>query len=101
MVGNVKSLLHQNLYMLKHIVSCFCVYIACRDLKPENLLLTSKDDDANLKICDFGFAVTCDGNNIRDQLGTPGYMAPEILKAQAYGKFNFDAWRKYCVLLWA
>jgi serine/threonine protein kinase len=27
-----------------------------RDLKPENLLLTSQNDDANIKLADFGFA---------------------------------------------
>jgi serine/threonine protein kinase len=26
------------------------------DLKPENLLFTSKENDATLKLCDFGFA---------------------------------------------
>ncbi|CAM9180650.1 unnamed protein product, partial [Heterosigma akashiwo] len=30
--------------------------IVHRDLKPENLLLTSREDDANIKIADFGFA---------------------------------------------
>lgn len=30
--------------------------IAHRDLKPENLLLTSTDDDATIKLIDFGFA---------------------------------------------
>jgi calcium/calmodulin-dependent protein kinase I len=31
--------------------------IAHRDLKPENLLLTSEEDDATVKIADFGFAI--------------------------------------------
>ena len=30
--------------------------IAHRDLKPENLLLTSNEDDATIKLIDFGFA---------------------------------------------
>jgi serine/threonine protein kinase len=53
--------------------------IVHRDLKPENLLLTSKSDDANIKIADFGFATKVDGLSLTAQLGTPGYIAPEIL----------------------
>ena len=56
-----------------------------RDLKPENLLLTSKDDDADLKLADFGFAVHVEGNTLTDQLGTPDYIAPEILSKIPYG----------------
>ncbi len=57
-----------------------------RDLKPENLLLTSKDDDANLKLADFGFAVEVKGMSVSSQCGTPGYIAPEILGNQLYGE---------------
>lgn len=51
----------------------------CRDLKPENLLLTSPSDDADIKIVDFGFAIEIEGLNCTSQVGTPGYIAPEIL----------------------
>lgn len=63
-----------------------------RDLKPENLLLTSEDDDTNVKIADFGFA-----KKITDLLpqetacGTPGYVAPEILRGDRYGS-EVDIW---------
>jgi calcium/calmodulin-dependent protein kinase I len=56
-----------------------------RDLKPENLLLVSKDEDADVKLADFGFAVKVNGNSIVDQCGTPGYIAPEILHSVPYG----------------
>lgn len=58
---------------------CDHVMMWCRDLKPENLLLTSPSDDADIKIVDFGFAIDVDGLNCTSQVGTPGYIAPEIL----------------------
>ncbi len=42
------------------------------DLKPENLLMATKNDDANVKLADFGFACIADGFSIRTQCGTPG-----------------------------
>jgi calcium/calmodulin-dependent protein kinase I len=35
---------------------CHQKKVAHRDLKPENLLLTSENDDSDIKIADFGFA---------------------------------------------
>jgi serine/threonine protein kinase len=56
-----------------------------RDLKPENILLNKIYD---IKIVDFGFACPLEGRDgsgtNRSQIGTPGYMAPEILGKQAY-----------------
>jgi calcium/calmodulin-dependent protein kinase I len=57
-------------------------------LKPENLLLTSKEDDADLKLADFGFATAVHGNNLTEQLGTPQYIAPEILEKKSYGTYS-------------
>lgn len=61
------------------------------DLKPENLLLTSPSDDADIKLVDFGFAIEVQGNSVTQQVGTPGYIAPEILTKQPYGK-PVDMW---------
>ncbi len=56
-----------------------------RDLKPENILLNKIYD---VKIVDFGFACPLEGRDgsgtNRSVIGTPGYMAPEILKKQPY-----------------
>ncbi|XP_060795891.1 phosphorylase b kinase gamma catalytic chain, liver/testis isoform isoform X2 [Neoarius graeffei] len=49
-----------------------------RDLKPENILL---DDQGHIKLSDFGFSVQLQpGQKLRELCGTPGYLAPEILK---------------------
>ena len=67
------------------------------DLKPENLLLISKKNDALLKIADFGFAATCDDNandgygDLKRQCGTPSYVAPEVLFRHDYGT-KVDMW---------
>lgn len=80
-------MLHARLFQLKHQLR---VRPCCRDLKPENLLLTSKDDDADMKLADFGFAVKADGDNVDAQLGTPGYIAPEILENKKYGAWPYS-----------
>jgi len=54
--------------------------ICHRDLKPENLLLKTKDTDSDIKIADFGFAAEVQGNCLTDMCGTPGYVAPEVIK---------------------
>jgi len=66
--------------------------IAHRDLKPENLLLASMDSDHDVKLADFGFAKRCDSKKcLKTQCGTPGYVAPEILKGKQYD-YSADMW---------
>lgn len=51
--------------------------IVHRDLKPENLLLSSPDNDTDVKIADFGFAIH-DTEKLNTVCGTPDYIAPEV-----------------------
>ncbi len=57
-------------------------------MKPENLLLTTAHDDAEVKLVDFGFAIQVDGFSAEEKVGTPGYIAPEILEGKKYGKLS-------------
>lgn len=69
--------------------------IVHRDIKPENILLDhpekSNTNLANIKVIDFGTAVKLEnGANLTQVIGTPYYMAPEVLKKN-YGK-ECDVW---------
>jgi len=71
---------------------CHSRNIAHRDLKPENLLLSSKTNDRDIKIADFGFAKKVTSSEcLLTQCGTPGYVAPEILHGVPYGT-KADMW---------
>ncbi|XP_053576071.1 ribosomal protein S6 kinase alpha-5 [Bombina bombina] len=64
-----------------------------RDLKPENLLLSSPDDDAVLKVIDFGFArLRPPGSRpLHTPCFTLHYAAPELLSHQGYDE-SCDLW---------
>ena len=64
--------------------------IVHRDIKLENILL---DLNNIIKICDFGVGKLIKPNTIlKNQCGTPVYMAPEILKGNGYKGFPVDVW---------
>jgi len=72
--------------LINGLKACHSQGIAHRDLKPENLLF---DADYNLKIADFGFSYIFrkgegQKNKMKTELGTRGYMAPEILSNVKY-----------------
>jgi calcium/calmodulin-dependent protein kinase I len=64
-----------------------------RDLKPENLIYLNKTDDSPIKITDFGLAKFRANQNVdmHTACGTPGYVAPEVLKGEKYDK-AVDLW---------
>uniref|UniRef100_A0A665TJE3 non-specific serine/threonine protein kinase n=1 Tax=Echeneis naucrates TaxID=173247 RepID=A0A665TJE3_ECHNA len=66
--------------------------IAHRDVKPENLLYTSKRPDAILKLTDFGFAKEITTlNSLATPCFTPYYVAPEVLGPEKYDR-SCDMW---------
>mmetsp|Transcript_3528 Transcript_3528/g.4145 ORF Transcript_3528/g.4145 Transcript_3528/m.4145 type:complete len:561 (-) Transcript_3528:1764-3446(-) len=68
------------------------LHIVHRDLKPENFLFVSHDEGAPIKIIDFGLSRhETDGTGImRTKVGTPYYVAPEVLRKE-YTK-SCDMW---------
>ena len=101
---------HVKIIILKilHAINyCHSKGIVHRDLKPENIVFESpssysndynenneeenNDNDFNIKICDFGLsALKKNTDKLHTILGTPYYMAPEVLK----GDYNekCDIW---------
>uniref|UniRef100_A0A8C9XKA1 calcium/calmodulin-dependent protein kinase n=1 Tax=Sander lucioperca TaxID=283035 RepID=A0A8C9XKA1_SANLU len=71
-------------YVLLHHV-CVC--------QPENLLLASKMKGAAVKLADFGLAIEVQGDQQAwfGFAGTPGYLSPEVLRKDPYGK-PVDIW---------
>ncbi|KAH8485015.1 hypothetical protein H0E87_026693 [Populus deltoides] len=69
-----------------------------RDLKPQNLLLSTSDGNAVLKIADFGFARSLQPRGLAETLcGSPLYMAPEIMQLQKYDA-KADLWSVGAIL---
>uniref|UniRef100_A0A3B5MDJ0 Protein kinase domain-containing protein n=1 Tax=Xiphophorus couchianus TaxID=32473 RepID=A0A3B5MDJ0_9TELE len=67
--------------------------IRLRVLQPENLLLASKMKGAAVKLADFGLAIEVQGDQQAwfGFAGTPGYLSPEVLRKDPYGK-PVDIW---------
>ncbi|KAI8851492.1 kinase-like domain-containing protein [Chytridium lagenaria] len=66
--------------------------IVHRDLKPENLLLLNEKEDSPVKITDFGLSkVAISDDFLQTACGTPGYVAPEVLRKTGHGK-PVDIW---------
>lgn len=82
-----KYIFRQILYGLAH---CHCRSVMHRDIKLDNILI---DPNGNIKICDFGIAkIVGKGDKVREQWGTPAYMAPEIMNEDGYESFYPDFW---------
>uniref|UniRef100_A0A8C7CFI8 calcium/calmodulin-dependent protein kinase n=1 Tax=Oncorhynchus kisutch TaxID=8019 RepID=A0A8C7CFI8_ONCKI len=69
--------------IVEAVLHCHQMGVVHRDLKPENLLL----------LADFGLAIEVQGDQQAwfGFAGTPGYLSPEVLRKEAYGK-PVDIW---------
>ena len=86
--GDVAEIVRMALSAVAHLHALSIVH---RDIKPENVLLTG-GRHAELKLADFGCAqMLRPGETCAERVGTPGYMAPELLRGSTYA-FAVDVW---------
>ncbi|XP_061602859.1 serine/threonine-protein kinase D3-like isoform X2 [Cololabis saira] len=84
-----KFMVTQILVALRHLH--FKNIVHC-DLKPENVLLASAEPFPQVKLCDFGFArIIGEKSFRRSVVGTPAYLAPEVLRSKGYNR-SLDMW---------
>ena len=66
--------------------------IVHRDIKPENILLTSKSQNYDIKLIDFGLGIILGPKEKSEQpFGTVSYVSPEVLCGNEYDK-SVDIW---------
>lgn len=67
--------------LLKAINHCHSQGVAHRDIKPENIMIS---EDGDLKLIDFGLSKLVKNKKMKTIVGTPYYIAPEVLQGK-YG----------------
>jgi serine/threonine protein kinase len=81
--------------LMRDVTSCIKylheIGVVHRDLKPENLIYATIKENSPIKITDFGLAKFCKKRRMDTPCGTPGYVAPEVLKNESYGA-EVDMW---------
>ena len=86
-------------YFFQQLISgveyCHSRGVCHRDLKLENALL-DRGADGNgaprLKICDFGYSKSSSDSDPKTTVGTPAYIAPEVLQTKKYDGYRADVW---------
>jgi calcium-dependent protein kinase len=93
------DVMHKSLLALQYMHS---MGITHRDLKPENMLLEDDSAEARVKLTDFGLSHMLDDQSalMTDPVGTPGYVAPEVLTTQKNGGYDcqVDVWSMGVIL---
>ncbi|XWS50281.1 hypothetical protein CRYUN_Cryun12cG0074700 [Craigia yunnanensis] len=75
--GDAKNIVEQ---ILSVVAFCHLQGVVHRDLKPENFLFTTRDEDAPIKIIDFGLSdFIRPDQRLNDVVGSAYYVAPEVL----------------------
>jgi len=85
--SHVADILRSLLLAVTHLHELDIVH---RDLKPENFLYENESETAAIKIIDFGMSNRLDRTQLHSMVGTPYYLAPEMLSG-CYGK-QCDVW---------
>ncbi|GAB4861548.1 Cyclin-dependent kinase 4 [Ancistrocladus abbreviatus] len=66
--------------ILSVVAFCHLQGVVHRDLKPENFLFTSRNEDADMKLIDFGLSdFNKPDERLNDIVGSAYYVAPEVL----------------------
>ncbi|KAI8030030.1 CDPK-related kinase 4 [Camellia lanceoleosa] len=77
--------------ILSVVAFCHLQGVVHRDLKPENFLFTTRDEDAPMKVIDFGLSdYVRPDQRLNDIVGSAFYVAPEVLH-RSYS-FEADMW---------
>ncbi|CAD8151338.1 unnamed protein product [Paramecium pentaurelia] len=77
--------------ILSAMIYCHERKIVHRDLKPENILFDNLDINSNLRVIDFGASEKMMSKKLTTKIGTPYYLAPEILRSNGYDE-KVDVW---------
>ena len=64
--------------------------IIYRDIKPENILIYDEENFL-VKLIDYDTSLYINEKKLKEKIGTPSYMAPEILKGEEYD-YKVDVW---------
>jgi len=92
---HAREIFRQIVYGLGHIHARSVLH---RDIKLDNILI---DANGGVKICDFGVSkIIAKDDVIKEQCGTPAYIAPEVISNEGYQGFYIDHW-SLGVLLYA
>ena len=76
------------------------INIVHRDIKPDNILVSNTGISPQVCLADLGsaFRLKVKQRSSYFQIGTPGYMAPELLSGNRYS-FSIDIWSFGCLIM--